>query len=126
MLFGTMEMDLAALQEFFRVLSRERIRLTLHEQGFVESPEGVQVYAESAPANHHPRKRDPIKVVIMSEDPPRFEWTQSPEEWAETADLLDGLAESAVPAHQYLSRYPDDAVTIVVSRGEFDHRLPST
>jgi len=48
-----------------------------------------------------------------------FVWKQSADDWAITAELLEGLMERPRAGHQYLSDSAADDPLIAVSKGEF-------
>jgi hypothetical protein len=48
-----------------------------------------------------------------------FEWTISKEDMDEFAELVDGLAESTGPGHQFLKCGADDEIVVMVSKDEY-------
>ncbi len=119
-LFGPMEVDLAALQQCFHGLSQGSEPIELNKQEFVVPFGGVQVRARVARAGSWLQTfGDERGVVQRTATPLQFDWTQSAEDWGAIADLVGGLLESTVATHQYLTMYSAGDAVVVASKGEY-------
>jgi len=123
MLFGPMDVDLVALQQFFLKMSRKCVNERLDSQEFVVAFHGIQVLAKcSGPGAANASEQGIFRRQVKSSD---FEWTRSSGGWDYLAELIDGLVLSKTAGHQYLSRYPEEHAIVVVSKGEYSDEVLS-
>jgi hypothetical protein len=126
MLFGPLDVDLGSLQQTFRKLSQECSYLQLEEQQFIVPFGGIRVLAKCSGAMINGKKEGNRQGILRrSTNPVEFEWTRSAEGWDYLAELIDGLIQSKTAGHQYLTRYPDENVIVVVSKGEYSDEVLS-
>jgi hypothetical protein len=118
LLFGPMDSDVASLQRAFRELSKSCGSVELDKQPFVLPFGGVRLFAKCSgfsDATSAPRPGIYKKKGTM----PQFEWVLPSDRWGDLAEFLGGLVASEDPGHQYLTQYPGDDFTVVVSKGEY-------
>jgi hypothetical protein len=126
MLFGPMDVDLGSLQELFRELSQKRSHVQLEEQQFIVPFGGIRVLAKCSGAMINGKKEGSRQGIFRtSKNQGEFEWTRSAEGWDYLAELIDGLIQGKTAGHQYLTRYPDEDVIVVVSKGEYSDEVLS-
>jgi len=126
MIFGPIDTELEALRDCFRTLSSGGGAVQLEEAQFIVAFGGITLLAKCFDVNTSRGRSQRRRVLRSGPAGLTFVWSQSPDEWAITTELVEGLINSPRAGHQYLSDYPnvsdyptDDAI-IVVSKGEFD------
>ncbi|MFZ0819217.1 MAG: hypothetical protein WAM91_04055 [Candidatus Acidiferrales bacterium] len=126
MLFGPMDVDIGALQQVFRQLSRECGQVQLDQQQFVVPFRGIQVLAKCSGSVIDKKSSGNRQGIFRRQDnPSHFEWTRSAEGWDYLAELIDGLAQSQTAGHQYLTHYPGEDAIVVLSKGEYSDSVLS-
>lgn len=121
LLFGSIDVELAPLIAYFRQLSDADGRRRLDQQAFVRSEKGVELHVERlAPTRSWAeRLMSPPGLTRVRSHPLSFAWRLSSEDGEDLADLIQAVAESDEPCHQYLSRTLSDDARVVVSKGEY-------
>lgn len=114
MLFGSMKMNLQELRRLF-VSIAEGQACQLHTMKFVTPVDDIRIALFCVDTLHGGLYR-------AKDGEHSYTWTQSSEEWLHIVDLLDALIEYQIPCHQYLTHYPNDDATVVVSKGEYADR----
>lgn len=118
-LFGPLDVELDALRDCFQSLSHGGSPVQLDETEFIVPFGGIRVLARGlavTSGDGGSRRR----VALRNGDAgPTFVWTQSADAWDNAAELVEGLIDSPIAGHQYLSEYPADDAIIIVSKGEF-------
>jgi len=120
MLFGPLDVDILALQNCFRKLAKECEDIELDKQSFIVPIGGIRLLARCT-GQVIPRSKAEHRqgVLKLGGNHYHFEWSRSAEGWDYLAELLDGLVRCDGPAHQYLTRYPDEDAIVAVSKGEY-------
>jgi hypothetical protein len=127
MLFGPMDVDLQALQRCFREVSERGEEIRLDRQPFLVSFGGVELFARCAESSAETKQFEKRKrLVKAAKDKPHFDWKQLARGWDDLAEFMDGLVQSKIAGHQYLTNYPKDDAIIVVSKGEYSDDLLQT
>ncbi len=126
MLFGPLGVNIAALQNLFRKLSREVGEEYLDKQPFIVPFGDLTVLAKSSGSIGRKIAGKRQGLVRLCDRPLHFEWIRSSEGWDYLAELIDGLMKTKQSGHQYLTRYPDEDAIVVVSKGEYSDSIVST
>lgn len=119
MFVGTMEARIDLLQRELVSLGQRPALCRFEDLPFVVADDGLQLHAIS---DHDSLgASESAKQSLLRERPDQihFIWERSASGWKELAQLLEGLRTIHQPAHQYLTRYPVDDATVVVSKGEY-------
>jgi len=108
------------LSDLFQRLSRGEGPFKLHAIPFIKAFGDIRVTA----AHRRSQLKDMGNIFegirrIPSAIGDEFQWQQTSEGWEHVVELLDSLADSHEPAHQYLSDCPADEAIFVVSTGEY-------
>jgi hypothetical protein len=119
MLFAFMEVDLLPLKQFFLDLSKLGEPIQLEGQPFITSLGDVALSVKYSTADSKTRQR----LARVKQETSSFEWTLSADQCDVIAEMIDALMESKKPGHQYLTNYPADAATVVVSKGEYSDEI---
>lgn len=118
-LFGPLDVDLEPLRECFWTLSKDGTPVQLDEAEFIVPFGDLTVLARSSGAASMSVSRTRPGFLRSGDAGLNFVWTQAPEDWAVTAELVEGLIAAPSAGHQYLPDYPADDAIVVVSKGEF-------
>lgn len=121
MLFGPLDVDIGSLQALFRQLGQQHGPVRFEDQEFIAPFGGVRLIARCLGIGKE-EKRGSLKRVTKELE---FEWERSPAGWLDLAELVHGLLEDPTAGHQYLARFPRDAATVVVSKGEYSDEVLS-
>jgi hypothetical protein len=120
MMFGPMSVDLKSLENCFKKLSSGAAQIEFHALPFVFTSGGIRLRMCSVGRWSDKKSGLASGLCRVDPEPLSFEWTRTCEGWDYLAELLSGLTVSQKPAHQYLTRYPDEDAIVVVSKGEYD------
>ena len=112
MLFGPLEAEYGRLYNLFKSLSEESISVFLNAEDFVAF---FTDYTVGLTNNASGKETG----VHFDEKKQLFQWFLNKNDWLDLADLIQGLCFNDRSGHQYLATYPDDDVTIVLSKGEY-------
>jgi len=119
MLFAFMEVDLLPLKQFFLDLSKRGEAIQLEAEPFISCLGDVALTVKYSTADSKTRQR----LVRAKQKTSSFEWTLSAVQCDVITEMIDALMESKKPGHQYLTNYPADAATILVSKGEYSDEI---
>jgi|LakMenE01Jun11ns_1017448.scaffolds.fasta_scaffold9879525_3 hypothetical protein len=122
MLFGPQEADFEFLQQCFDELGEvsETRSTDLDQFPWVHPAGGIKLRLISLESNLESLKLIAPPGIRKTDDyPPAFEWRQTSNEWKHTAELTQGFLSSNSPCHQYLTIYPIEEATVVLSKGEY-------
>lgn len=122
-LFGPMNVELDALRDLFGALSHGGGPVQLDEMKFIVSFGGIRILARCLDVTSGGRSTQRAGIFKRADAKPAFVWTQARDAWGITAELVQGLIDSAIAGHQYLSDNPADDAVVVVSKGEFSDSI---
>ncbi|MEL7497434.1 MAG: hypothetical protein AAFN77_07470 [Planctomycetota bacterium] len=120
MMFGPMSVDLKSLEDCFKRLSRGEAQVEFHALPFVFAHGDIKLRMCSVGRVDGGDSRIASGLCRVENELDSFEWARTCEGWGYLAELLSGLTVSPKPAHQYVTRYPDEDAIVVVSKGEYD------
>lgn len=124
MLFGPMDADILALQNFFYWLSQGEKSTRLDEQPFIVTFGDVEITSTCTGTTVQECTDGKAQGLRRIEhDRSHFEWCRTSEDWDYLAELIDGMADNRNACHQYLTRYPDEDAIVVVSKGEYSDEI---
>jgi hypothetical protein len=101
--------DASSMRELAKLLNASSVGSgPLVLNSFVEAVDGKTITIRAV--------TKPSGMQISGND---FQWALDPETMTEFAELVDALAESTRPGHQYLTCGVDDEITVMASCGEY-------
>lgn len=120
LLFGPMEMNVAALHACFQTLSREETSIALHEQAFIKPLNAVEVVLASV-SNESNRQRPNARyeeLLVETMSPPRLIWTMPTDDWDNAACFLEPFMneDERRASHQWLGIEQ----SVLISMGEYE------
>ena len=120
MLFGPQEADFEFLQHCFDELAEvsETRSTDLDQFPWVHPAGGIKLRLISLNLES-PNLIDRPGIRKTDASPPAFEWRQTSNEWKHIAELTQGFLNSNNPCHQYLTIFPIEEATVVLSKGEY-------
>jgi hypothetical protein len=124
MFFGPLYADFASLQRCFRKIAASTVPVQMDTEDFIVAFSGIKIRALSSGAMLDISK---IRQGFHSSanSATHFQWACTNERWEYLAELIDGLIESTVPGHLYLTHFPDEDAIVVVSKGEYSDSVLS-
>ena len=117
-IFGPMEIELFRLRKCFSELSGGEKTFDLDSLEFVHSA-GVTLRLQSLGDQTKIVDGAPLGLQRILSTNQSFVWRLRNKGWKYLGELIDGLIESKVAGHQYLTHFPDDDAIVVVSKGEY-------
>jgi len=137
LLAGAREADFLPLQKLFETLSQSPATVLLEQQPFISASGQIslELCSQTEPPPQHRSSLSQLNKKLqdyslarlqwIDEAAGSYQWSGTPEEWAERAHLLEPLVHKQTPGHVYLTESEADVADIVVSRGEYDDLNPS-
>lgn len=116
-LFGPLEADFTELRQAFIDLSEGARNVRVDLLPFVVREDDVKIVAAPLPVRH-PNPAMP-GLFAVGDDSYEYEWIGSHDDWRTLADLTESVCLAGEPCHQYLSHYPGNDATVVISKGEY-------
>ena len=137
-IFGQIDGPFKLLHDLIRWMAShpDEPAISLESLSFMKflAPIDFDVVCKTRPNGHHAefwglrqnnRPRRSFMDFVMRNAPvqpalPHFTLTEPPEAWENFGYLMKGM-EGTTPGHQYLTNYPSDDATLIISRGESNY-----